>query len=606
MGDSVRDLRAVHSSFLTDFQQTVTLCTQDIHTLHQELQSFSQQINVMSEENRKLEEIIQKLNQEADEQNDKILELRQHLRQALQENQQIKELQPELVRRLNSTNYNFDTNSNSVFAEPMSPKPGLKRNNSASSLSLAASQQSPHYASTRRKSRLATNSMADELSVLGGSASVASGGGGGGPTVVSLAGRGVSMALTSPVAWLQMFREDVQRAIDEKKCRVLTLKECKEVIVKVYESKAIANDKALLGSTNHPMETLEQHTYRILEKKYGLRALAVEHAGMLLQGLAMYSNSDHEVLVFLKIFRNEVEENYRLIVSELVKSIRDLTGVQLMGRNPTKDMAALGQLVEQKVMQGVVQEDEWRDMIGYLYNVQDAAALGKILRQQALLELQQESGPGISAVSSSVPPPTHTHVLSAQASGSQKVTRGNASYVVGTASEASAMGYDKQNARDQRRLGYASQSLQISLNNSHNNTLNTHSSSSKKQPPLKLSFRVFLQLVLQYQLSKHQEYLARFGLLFRQFDTDVDGVLSGAEFKALFHVLWRQTHPRNPTNTNSMDFLDNNNDNNYDNNEDGEDEEELHALFSLVKAIDPCETDRFIFSSTVICLQKLQ
>lgn len=53
----------MHSSFLTDFQQTVNLCTQDIHTLHQELQNFSQQINSLSEENRKLEEIIQKLNQ---------------------------------------------------------------------------------------------------------------------------------------------------------------------------------------------------------------------------------------------------------------------------------------------------------------------------------------------------------------------------------------------------------------------------------------------------------------------------------------------------------------------------------------------------------------
>ena len=43
--------------------------------------------------------------------------------------------------------------------------------------------------------------------------------------------------------------------------------------------------QALQGIGNIPMETIEQHTYRSMEKRYGLRNLAVEHVGMLLQVL---------------------------------------------------------------------------------------------------------------------------------------------------------------------------------------------------------------------------------------------------------------------------------------------------------------------------------
>jgi hypothetical protein len=35
-------------------------------------------------------------------------------------------------------------------------------------------------------------------------------------------------------------------------------------------------EKALQGIGNIPMETIEQHTYRSMEKRYGLRNLAVE------------------------------------------------------------------------------------------------------------------------------------------------------------------------------------------------------------------------------------------------------------------------------------------------------------------------------------------
>ena len=46
---------------------------------------------------------------------------------------------------------------------------------------------------------------------------------------------------------------------------------------------------------NVPLETMEQHVFRTYEAKYGLRSIAVEHAGALLRSLLKHSSADNEV-----------------------------------------------------------------------------------------------------------------------------------------------------------------------------------------------------------------------------------------------------------------------------------------------------------------------
>jgi hypothetical protein len=58
------------------------------------------------------------------------------------------------------------------------------------------------------------------------------------------------------------------------------------------------------------IETMEIHVYRFMEKKYGLRSLAVEHAAMFLAGLKHFSTDQIDVEVFYKIFCNEIEEGF--------------------------------------------------------------------------------------------------------------------------------------------------------------------------------------------------------------------------------------------------------------------------------------------------------
>ena len=69
-----------------------------------------------------------------------------------------------------------------------------------------------------------------------------------------------------------------------------------------------------------------------MEKKYGLRSLAVEHSAMLLNAVEKYRQQDFTIRLFDAIFRNLVEEEYRSVLDELRKSVKDLLVVGLMNR----------------------------------------------------------------------------------------------------------------------------------------------------------------------------------------------------------------------------------------------------------------------------------
>jgi hypothetical protein len=198
----------------------------------------------------------------------------------------------------------------------------------------------------------------------------------GSPTILPI-------SLTAPVSWLHIFRTDVQAAIDDGRCRDLTINECKEMIEKLYDSKSLANEKALKGVGNIPMETLEQHVFRSMEKNYGLRSIAVEHSGKLLKNVKKYSDDDCDVKIFKKIFNNEIEEGFLIIKNDLEKTIIDLTMIQIMNKNPVKDQNAIHKILENKIHSGFIYENDWNDIIFFLYNDVDAKALNLLLKKIA-------------------------------------------------------------------------------------------------------------------------------------------------------------------------------------------------------------------------------
>ena len=70
----------------------------------------------------------------------------------------------------------------------------------------------------------------------------------------------------------------------------------------IYVSKAKHNMLCL--DSGIPMETMEAHMYTFLNQKYGLKAMTVEWAMSIVNGIKKYGQDDAEVATFGKILRN--------------------------------------------------------------------------------------------------------------------------------------------------------------------------------------------------------------------------------------------------------------------------------------------------------------
>ena len=74
------------------------------------------------------------------------------------------------------------------------------------------------------------------------------------------------------------------------------------------------------GVPTHPPETMEMHVYKLMEKQYGLRTLAVDNAATLVHALEILSEEDNDVAVFKCVFSNTIGEDFVAVQTELVSS----------------------------------------------------------------------------------------------------------------------------------------------------------------------------------------------------------------------------------------------------------------------------------------------
>ena len=63
---------------------------------------------------------------------------------------------------------------------------------------------------------------------------------------------------------------------------------------------------------------MEMHVYKMMEKQYGLRALAVENTATLVNSLEILCEEDNDVAVFKSVFGNVVGEDFVAVQTELV------------------------------------------------------------------------------------------------------------------------------------------------------------------------------------------------------------------------------------------------------------------------------------------------
>lgn len=186
-------------------------------------------------------------------------------------------------------------------------------------------------------------------------------------------------------------------------------------------------------------------------------------------------------------------------------------------------------------------------------------------------------------------------------------------------SSSRSLGYDRQNIKDVKRLGYSSATLKIEVNEPppHNAT----ALQKMRRDMLKLPYPIFIKTVLDYQLSTHQDYLENFVRVFRRLDSDVDGVLNAAEFKECFQELLQARVAAAPSSEQKHDGdipslpLTAKKGRKPSQRADEEErasgngrvmtKQEMKTFLGLLKLLDPFGTDRIIFSAAVMCINKI-
>ena len=152
--------------------------------------------------------------------------------------------------------------------------------------------------------------------------------------------------------------------------RVFTIKMMKEIINDIYHSKAEFDKKT--DENKLPRETLEQHMYTYLNQKYGLKSIIIEWASNIINGIKIFSGEDSEICLFGKILRNEIEEDARLIYSRLQQSILEYLKYYIKSKHPYKSAKDIQKMIKEKKTNKMLTEDEWKKIITYLYNSEDA------------------------------------------------------------------------------------------------------------------------------------------------------------------------------------------------------------------------------------------
>ncbi|OWZ21851.1 hypothetical protein PHMEG_0003527 [Phytophthora megakarya] len=162
--------------------------------------------------------------------------------------------------------------------------------------------------------------------------------------------------------------------------RNLSLKQLVDVISCVYSSKAKYDTRAT--NSGAPRETMEQHMYTYLNTRFGLPKLIVDYASAVWKAAEHFARHENDVAVFVALLRNRLDEGFLEIKRKLQSALVELLRAFFSARYPMKQGKAIASLVQNR-LDGLIHEEEWRNILTYLYEPQDSAKLMRLVQQKA-------------------------------------------------------------------------------------------------------------------------------------------------------------------------------------------------------------------------------
>ena len=225
-------------------------------------------------------------------------------------------------------------------------------------------------------------------------------------------------------------------------------------------------------------------------------------ASSIINTIKLYSNEECEISLFGKILRNEQEEDSRFILNKLKENIAELLEYYYKSKYPLKSQKEIQKIMNQK-KNGILLEEEWKVIIGYLYNSEDSQII-----ENKILEFIQEQNNKIFFIIENGEDVNNDRFITYQ-------------------------NHSKQNHTE------TINNLTKKLNNNLTDVFLTEkkkvtredlSNINKLKFEVNIPYKDFIQIVGENQIQNREKYLKNFVILFRRFDKDGDGVLNEEQF----------------------------------------------------------------------------
>ena len=284
----------------------------------------------------------------------------------------------------------------------------------------------------------------------------------------------------------------------------LSINVAKDLINEIYNCKE--NYDRVCFENKLPKETMEHYIYIFFHNKYGLKNLVIDWASGLINAIKIYSKTDCDINLFGKILKNEQEEGSRLVLIKLKESIASLLEYFYKLKNEFKPREDIIKEIKNK-KKGLLYEDEWKEIIQYIYNEEDA----QIIENKILIFIKEQNDKIFSIIENAE-----------DINNERFVTYQNNNTNFNTNKDIT----NRENFAKKLKINL----VNIFLTDKKKVTREVLNNISRLKEEANIPYFDFIQLVCENQIENREKYLKKFVQIFKKFDTDEDGILNEEQF----------------------------------------------------------------------------
>lgn len=160
--------------------------------------------------------------------------------------------------------------------------------------------------------------------------------------------------------------------------RELTLKQLRDLIASICDSKEKHDKNCNEMRVAH--ETMEQHMYTYLQKRFGLQSKVLEYASAIIGGIRTHASREVDINAFGKIMQNSLAESFPRVQRTLAETVERLVRQEIGKKFPGADEQKIADFYRQRA-EGRIPVEECEAVVLFMYNSQDAQdALSRVRR----------------------------------------------------------------------------------------------------------------------------------------------------------------------------------------------------------------------------------